>query len=155
MLESPCLKTRRTVHDYLSKQESHMSIINYNQSISPPDADQLPREDYALRRIVEVINGSSTEVPITIFLSSRTIMGTLISIDSYYDALSEKISLTVGRSSELCRVLNELKDATGGLPYNIHLKDVKIFTSEAEVPTKQMRLWRGKISVIDGYAFGE
>ena len=129
-----------------------MIVVNQTTMMAP--VDSVPLTDYALGRIVKVINENKMERPVTLLLSGVVVKGTLISCDSYYELLNDFLEVASDETGELNRVLSDLKPDPHAQPNYIHMKNAEKFISGSNVAVPGSGLWRGRLSCIEGYEFG-
>lgn len=123
--------------------------------------------DELLKSLVMVSEKTSVEIGITLNVNGLLITGFLISQESYFDKLTQRIQSTESDSeaaSTLVDFLKQLKhtllekssDEKNGLLPFIHLRDAKIYPSEGEgMPSFGHALWRGDIRAVNGFSLGE
>lgn len=126
-------------------------------------------EDWFLQFFVKMVNGSSTEIPVTLLIGGAILSGSLVSGHRYFDeigagfveALTDKVPTDaietfdgfMKKNSEV--YTTEEGRETAGEPTFIHLREARYFhQSGAPIPSNQGIWWRGRISEIDGWSFG-
>lgn len=123
--------------------------------------------DDLLKALVMVPEKTSLELGITLNVNGLLVTGFLISQQTYFDTLTERVNSTNSDSETkdiLADFLVQLKDVllTKTTQENndfspfIHLRDAKIYPSEGKgMPTFGHALWRGDIRAVNGFSLGE
>lgn len=150
-------------------EEPAASALPPANATEPEVTDQgfAPPMDWLLRRFVRLINSTAAgEMGVTLLIGGSLISGHLISGRAYVEALAEQfverlVDPSVGESmGEFVRMAGSvyLESQEGSVPdpVFIHLRDAKLFhPSGHSIPTNEGVLWRGRISHIDGFFFGQ
>jgi hypothetical protein len=150
-------------------EEPAVSALPPANSTEPEVTDQgfAPPTDWLLQRFVRLINATSKgEMGVTLLIGGSLISGQLISGRAYIGALAEQfverlVDPGVGESmGEFVRMAGSVylgsQDGSVPDPVFIHLRDAKVFhPSGHSIPTNEGVLWRGRISHIEGFFFGQ
>lgn len=121
--------------------------------------------DWFLQSLVSMVNGTSTEMGITLQVGGLLVSGRLVSGDLYFSAFGETFAGALKDTEEAPKVramfekYGEIYKATddtrsGEPPQYIHLKDARFFgINENPVPSTGV-WWRGRISEVEGFVLG-
>jgi hypothetical protein len=123
--------------------------------------------DDLLKSLVMVPEKTSLEIGITLNVNGLLVTGFLISQQTYFETLMERVNSNKSASemkTTLVDFLAQLKETLlqktaqgeqGFSPF-IHLRDAKIYPSEGKgMPTFGHALWRGDIRAVNGFSLGE
>lgn len=127
--------------------------------------------DVYLQELVNMINGTTVEFPITIYVNGAILSGHLTSGHNYFDGLKEQYRIFFNSldkdNQKIEPLLDDLTAARQNylvdtetkynmpLPVYIHLRDAKCFTPGQRPMTDEGLWWRGKLSSVDGFHFGK
>jgi hypothetical protein len=118
-------------------------------------------KDFLFESIVRTLNVTQTEFGMTIQCNGLIISGILIGIRQYYDEL-----LNAAPDNDFIKSIHSLKDQLsteeriksddqkGVLANYFHLKEARFYSDAARPFPSNGTLWRGKISEVNGFAFG-
>lgn len=110
--------------------------------------------------LVNMVDGTNKgmikDLGITLNIKGIIVSGILISYKEYYVELENMCK------DRLDFILKELKqfiekkdkEENYSLPQLIHLKNAKYFLDSSKSLPEKMFLWRGKLSEVDGFSFG-
>jgi hypothetical protein len=131
------------------------------ESLIPEEVtdNSVPLSDWVLREIVNLANESHMEMGMTLTTPSGLISGTLISMTSYLDELDKDLGRAMGDASSLRSLFDGVREQLPlmkNYPNNLHLKNAIFFLGgNQRIPGNGGVLWRGKISDVTGYTFGQ
>jgi hypothetical protein len=124
--------------------------------------------DEYLQQLVNALNGTNLEFPITIYISGTILSGYLTSGHNYFDGLKEQYRIFFGQKNDEIEetidaltasrekyVIDSETKSNLPLPIYIHLRDARCFTLGQKPMTDEGLWWRGKISSVDGFHFGK
>ena len=124
--------------------------------------------DNYLQLLVDLINGTEMEFPITLFVGGTVVSGQLVSGHRYFEqglgsALKEYFT-GMSDDAEVTRAIENLtsakelytnKDLKPTLPPAfIHLRGARVFTPGQEPTPRGGSWWRGRLSRVDAFHFG-
>jgi ABC-type bacteriocin/lantibiotic exporter with double-glycine peptidase domain len=125
--------------------------------------------DYLLTLLVQMVNASSMEIGITLFVQGSIVTGLLIRGETYFEGFKSEIALSSASDNikEVFQtIFDRLQSICTNLPENeeqesqfrnvefIHLKNAKFFAGGSLIPTNRAVYWRGRLSSIDGFSLG-
>ncbi len=128
--------------------------------------------DNVFELIVHVANTSDLEMNVTLHVNGQVITGKLISGATFWSESAQDIrartegpsDLTDAMASSMERVADEYRSTyaedtsveEGNPPMTafVHLRDARTITPQGPLPTPG-GLWRGRLSSVDGFTFGE
>jgi hypothetical protein len=124
--------------------------------------------DWYLQALVELVNGSEAQFPITVFSNGLIVSGQLVGGNKYFDALKDQYKQFLGQSVEdidqvvayLTKMPSEIytktdQDKDKALPVYIHIENAQVFVpGETPIPNGGM-WWRGKLTDINAFSFGK
>lgn len=128
--------------------------------------DSAPVKDWFLQFLVNLANRQHFELDITLTVGGTLISGTLVGVRKYFDDLSNYFAgpFSSGRHSEEIKdTFKEIGDQCSCVssteqtetPSYIHLKNVDFFNSQGRLlPGNEGKLWRGRISGVQGFSPG-
>ena len=126
--------------------------------------------DNFLQSLVSIVNQTNTSIRITLNVGGLIIFGELISVKSYFEGVArEMISAHADYATkdafqqsfkQICAqhepLSSEASTENKQLPVFVHLKNAKTFlASELASPTDKGIWWRGRLSAVDGFSFGQ
>lgn len=129
---------------------------------------QEPTSDWLLRYLADQANQSDLQMGITLQVDGMLVSGTLVGGQAYFDAVTKDISTALGGKedskalAELFERMNRVlhsganPDTPKPTPAYIHLKGARFFqAADAKpIPGNQGIWWRGRLSQISGFFFG-
>ena len=123
------------------------------------------QSDWVLQWAVRFVESTSLGIGVTLTVGGGVISGTMVSSKLYFESLSEDMSKSFSvfgnEAAETIKTLmlsfDNAEDHQDGAPAEqyIHLKDARMFTTPNGALTSNGALWRGKISAVHGFTFGE
>jgi len=128
-----------------------------------PKPDEI-QSDWFLEEFVDSINGTDSELGITLTVGGILVSGVIISGHKYFQGLaaSMKILTPEGQENteEYFKSFGEIylkpKEPNSKPPSFIHLKDAMFYQPGLgqPIPSSDGVLWRGRISEVDGFMMG-
>jgi hypothetical protein len=122
--------------------------------------------DWYLQDLVDLVNGTETGLPMTVFVKGAVISGLLVSGHKFFEGIGEGFTRYLDKDHEhtpsvienLTRpgknFLKDRKDKGYPFPYFVHLRSAKVFTpGNVPMPGNGM-WWRCRISEVDAFSFG-
>jgi hypothetical protein len=136
--------------------------------VPDPTAEQIHfhSRDWLLCNVVEMLNGAEEKISfgVTLMVNGLIVSGNLIGGKEYFERYGEFWAANFGAGENADKMREYFAgpaslygaEGTGsGDPSFIHLKDAKAFMSGGSpIPNNQGVLWRGKISSVDAFYFG-
>jgi hypothetical protein len=127
-----------------------------------------PQSDWMLRYLVDLANLRGLQMGITLQLEGMLVSGVLVGGQDYFDGITNNISDALGGNdqtkaiADLFERMNQAvhaetnPDMPTPPPAYIHLKDAYFFQSAdaAPIPSGQGVWWRGRLTRISGFFFG-
>ena len=136
------------------------------------DETRIPDEgkDWFLQLLVDAVNGTTSEVGLTIQVSGLLVSGTLVSGEKYFEGFAEALAAAQADDKEsaekhraaFAKYGEQYKRSEGNgseekkaLPLYIHLKDARFYTPGTKpIPGNKGVWWRGRISEVSGFILG-
>lgn len=131
------------------------------------------KADPQLVELIDLINQieANVEIPFTVTTSGGVVTGRLISATSWWQRQGENIESTAlqplgekykGISNDLAAIRDSRVKASEQdlivqwtLPSHIHMVSARYVFSNSLLPDTKNLLWRGKLSEVVGWSFGE
>jgi hypothetical protein len=131
--------------------------------------------DWYMQRLVNLVNGTEIEFPITLFVSGAMVSGQLVSGHRYFgEGLASALKQFFGKAGDEAKTaiehltsakeiyLKEQKeqkdenadDKVKRPPQYIHLREARVFTAGQEPIPTEGAWWRGRLSSVDAFHFG-
>lgn len=135
-------------------------VTTTHETPSRPD-DALPTHDGLLEMLVNLAHEHGMEVGVTLNVAGACMSGLMVSRETWLNELAD--SQESGTSAHA--LLSGLREGLNAeviknppsedQPFNfIHLKNAKVLDGGGVLPTPNGFFWRGRLSEIAGWAFG-
>jgi len=127
-----------------------------------------PMSDWMLRYLVDMANLQELQIGLTLLVDGMLVSGTLIGGQAYFAGITQTISSAMCDSPEATAVTDLFEKVNRAVhaetspekpsppPAYIHMKDTYFFQpgNTGSTPSSQGVLWRGKLSQVSGFFFG-
>ncbi len=118
--------------------------------------------DGLLQWFVQFVNSTPCSIPVTLTVGGNLISGELISAESYFEQLAANFSGAMPEENrETAKQLilslqpvNNSESEERPAPQFIHMQEARVFADAGKPIVSSGVLWRGKISIIDGFSLG-
>lgn len=140
-----------------------------NFATSTGSSDQFDNSDWFLQALVDICNGSESEMffSITLNVGGLLISGELIGGEHYFNGIANdlewsgihpKIADAFRKPAEIYTKQREKVpggEESNSPPKFIHLRNARIFhPSGNPIPTNRGTWWRGQLNAVDGFILG-
>ena len=135
---------------------------------APAKVGGFEEPDWFLQHLVDTVNRTDLELPITVQVAGVFVSGTLVSGKKYFAGFADDVVAGLGKHAQdpeglraafagLGRIYdeNEAVAATQS-PHYIHLRDAFFYgtANSQAVPANRGVWWRGRLSQIGGFVLG-
>lgn len=122
--------------------------------------------DWYLQDLIDMVNGTNTELPLTLFVKGTVVSGMLVSGHKYFEGMKESFSRyfdaedesTSGAIANLTEpgknYLKSRDEANYPFPYFAHLQNAKVFSPGNNPMPGNGMWWRCRLSEVDAFSFG-
>ncbi|MDL5367629.1 gas vesicle accessory protein GvpU [Xanthomonas sp. NCPPB 2654] len=123
--------------------------------------------DWYLQKLVTVVNTSTVQFGVTLFVEGAIVSGVLVSGKKYFETFAQEFSAAYPGDAEGKESIrqafashasiydSENGEQTTSPPQFIHLIDSRHFSPGGQpLPNNRGVLWRGKINAVSGFSLG-
>jgi hypothetical protein len=124
--------------------------------------------DWFLQHLVDTVNRTDLEIPITVQVAGFLVSGILVSGKRYFQGFGDDVVAGLGNDAESAESLRSAFAGLGKIyddensvaaidpPRHIHLRDARVFgtTNSPPVPNNKGVWWRGRLSQVGGFILG-
>jgi hypothetical protein len=135
---------------------------------APTQAGGFDESDWFLQHLVDTVNRTDLELPITVQVAGLFVSGLLVSGKRYFEGFGDDVAAGLGGDAESAELLRSAFAGFGKIyddensvaaidsPRFIHLRNARFFgtTNSPPVPNNKGVLWRGRLSQVGGFILG-
>lgn len=121
--------------------------------------------DWLLQWAARFIEKTDLSIGITLTIGGGLVSGVLISSKLYFETLSDDIAQPFAEFGDdvaesmrgLMLSFSHAEDHEDGAPAEqfLHLQDARVYTTPSGAISDKGVLWRGKVSAVQGFTFGQ